>query len=169
MKLLLKVELYKYNPLYSDMFLLDVVGGFLPPEGFLCTRLVPTKDKFSSKVTTRTPKQYEYTLIKVVENDTTSIYLILQSYGSTVNLNQKGLKILFSDGTVMSKPDVKISCKNEPDLKGWTYSCIFKLSSEDINSLITKTITDYSLYIYERKINESNAFELKEYLKCMSK
>ena len=160
---------YSYDPKYSDLFLLNVVGGFSPPDNFLCTKLITEKDKFSSKLTTNTPEEYEYTIIKIEEDGETRIYLRLQSYGTTLNINQKGLKILFSDGTVLTKPEAKIDYKNESGLKGYTYSCFLKLDKEDIVSLTNKTITDYSLYIYERKIKDINAFNLKEYLKCLTK
>lgn len=160
---------YSYDPKYSDLFLLNVVGGFTPPDNFLCTRLISEKDKFSSKLTTNTPTEYEYSITKVEENGETRIYLTLQSYGTTLNINQKGLKILFSDGTVLTKPDTKIDYKIESRLKGYTYSCFLKLEKEDIVAFTNKTITDYSLYIYERKMKSSNAFQLKEYLKCLTK
>jgi hypothetical protein len=159
---------YAYDPKHADLFLLDVVGGLTPPEGFLCKRLESEKDKFSSKTTTRTPTQYEYSISKIEENGENTIYLRLQSYGTTLNINKKGLKILFSDGTVIEKPDVDVKYKSASGTKGWTYSCFIKLEEEDIKTLTTKTITDYSLYIYEREMKSANALELREYLKCMT-
>lgn len=160
---------YTYMPKYEDQFLLNIVGGLTPPDGFLCNRLVPEKDKFSAKLTTYTPENFEYTLSKIEENNESRLYLTLQSYGTTLNINKSGLKILFSDGTVMEKPNEKINFKNATGTKGWTYTCFLKLTKEDIEILKNKTITDYSLYIYERKLKDNNAFELKEYLKCLSK
>lgn len=158
---------YSYMPKFESTFLLDVVGGLAPPEGFLCSRLSPMKDKFSSKVTTDTPINFEYSLTKIEENGTNRIYLRLQSYGTTLNVGKTGLKILFSDGTIMEKPDVKIN--SNIGNGGYTYSCFINLSKDDIEIFSNKTITDYSLYIYERKIKDNNAYELKEYLKCLSK
>jgi hypothetical protein len=160
---------YSYDPKYSDLFLLNVIGGFTPPDNFLCTRLISEKDKFSSKLTTYTPTEYEYAITKVEENGEIRIYLTLQSYGKTLNINQKGIKVLFSDGTVLIKPEAKIDYKFESGTKGYTYSCFLKLEKEDIVTLISKSITDYSLGIYERKLKESNAISLKEYLKCLTK
>lgn len=158
---------YAYDPESSESFELNIIGGITLPEGYLCKYLEVEKDKFSSKVTTRTPTNYEYAIIKVVENNEITIYLKLQSYGSTLNINEKGLKILFSDGTIITKPDEKIDYKSESGTKGWTYSCFFSLNIDDLDKLSKKTITDYSLYIYEREIKDSNAIELREYLKCM--
>lgn len=158
---------YSYMPKYEDTFLLNVVGGLTPPDGFLCSRLSPIKDKFSSKIITDTPATFEYSITKTEENGTTRIYLRLQSYGTTLNVGKTGLKILFSDGTVIEKAEAKIDVK--AGAGGYTYSCFILLNKEDIEVLTSKTITDYSLYIYERKINNNNAYELKEYLKCLSK
>ncbi|MNL11565.1 hypothetical protein D3C87_1324050 [compost metagenome] len=158
---------YSYMPKYESTFLLDVVGGLTPPKGFLCSRLSPLKDKFSSKVTIDTPNNFEYSITKIEENGANRIYLRLQSYGTTLNVGKNGLKILFSDGSIMDKPDTKINSK--VDTAGYIYSCFINLSKEDIEILSTKTITDYSLYIYERKIKDNNAYELKEYLQCLSK
>lgn len=158
---------YSYMPKYESTFLLDVVGGLTPPEGFLCSRLSPMKDKFSSKVTTDTPTNFEYSITKIEENGSDRIYLRLQSYGTTLNVGKTGLKVLFSDGTVIEKPDAKINSK--VDTAGYIYSCFINLNKEDIEIFSSKIITDYSLYIYERKIKDNNAYELKEYLKCLSK
>lgn len=158
---------YTYMPKYEDLFLLDVVGGLIPPDGFLCNRLTPVKDKFSSKLITDTPSTFEYSITKIEENGTSKLYLKLQSFGTTLNLGKTGLKILFSDGTVMEKSDAKISSKIESG--GFTYSCFINLTKDDIEILTNKTISDYSLYIYERKLKDNNAFELIEYLKCLSK
>ncbi|MRX66960.1 hypothetical protein SAMN06265349_102890 [Flavobacterium resistens] len=158
---------YSYMSKYESTFLLDVVGGLTPPEGFLCSRLSPMKDKFSSKVITDTPTNFEYSITKIEENGANRIYLRLQLYGTTLNIGKTGLKILFSDGTVLEKPDVKINSK--VDTAGYVYSCFINLSKGDIEILSNKTITDYSLYIYERKIKDNNAYELKDYLKCLSK
>lgn len=160
---------YAYDPKHSELFELNIVGGITIPEGYLCKRLTSEKDKFSNKVTTTTPDNYEFVIIKVEENNISNIFLKLQSYGTTLNTNEKGLKILFSDGTVMTKPDVKIDYSNAAGTRGWTYSCFIKLNEEDIQLLSSKSITDYALYIYERKMKESKAIELREYLKCMSK
>lgn len=163
------VVYYAYNPKYAELFELNVVGGFTFPEGFLCKQLEIEKDKYSSKITTRTPTQYEYSIVKIEENDTSSIYLKLQAYGRTLNINKKGLKILFDDGSVLIKPEAKIGYKNEKGTKGWTYRCFIRLNENDIETLTSNKITDYSLYIYERKMKDSNAIDLKEYLKCMTK
>lgn len=71
---------YSYMPKYESTFLLDVVGGLTPPEGFLCSRLSPLKDKFSSKVTTDTPINFEYSITKIEENGANRIYLRLQCW-----------------------------------------------------------------------------------------
>ncbi|GAA6766477.1 hypothetical protein AAFH68_24190 [Flavobacterium sp. CGRL1] len=39
------------------------------------------------------------------------MYLRIPSYGTTVNVSKTGLKILFSDGEVLEKPDAKINSK----------------------------------------------------------
>lgn len=160
---------YSYMPKYEDLFLLEVVGGLSPPANFLCNRLQTEKDKFSNKLTTSTPTNFEYSITKVEENGDTRLYLKLQAYGTTLNIQKTGLKILFSDGSVMEKPTEKIDYQTASGTKGWTYSCFIKLTKEDIDTLTSKTITDYSLYIYERKLKDNTAFELKEYLRCLSK
>ncbi|MUH38259.1 hypothetical protein D9O36_20615 [Zobellia amurskyensis] len=159
---------YAYDPKHADLFSLNVVDGFAPPEGFLCQKLKSEKDKYSSKTTISTPYQFEYSISKIQEDGKAIIYLILQSYGTTLNAGKKGLKILLSDDTVITKPEVEIKYKSASGTKGWTYSCIFPLHEEDITSLTSKTITDYSLYIYDREMKKSNALELREYLKCMT-
>jgi hypothetical protein len=160
---------FVYDSDEANSFNLNVIGGITLPEGLLCSQLITEKDKFSSKVTTRTPTQFEYSLMKVDENSEKTIYLALQSYGVTLNIDEKGLKVLFSDGTVLSKPEVDIKYADASGTKGWTYSCFIRLDENDIDTFITKTITDYSLGIYERKMNSTNALELREYLKCMTK
>ena len=159
---------YAYNPKYSDLFLLNILNLEIP-EGFYCKRIEVEKDKFSTKTTSRTPTKYEFTITKVEENKEERIYLRLQAYGTTLGVNKTGVKILFADGSTLLKPESKIKYKNLKGTKGWTYSSFIQLNKEDINILTSKTITDYSLYIYERTMKESDSNELKEYLKCLTK
>lgn len=159
---------YSYMPKYESSFLLDVVGGFTPPDGFLCNRLTTEKDKFNGSERINTPDKYEYSILKVIINDTIiNTYLKLCAYGSNLVANGKGLEVLFTDSTTYKNPDIKITFKNEPDLKGWTYQCFFTLSISEIELFSTKTISDYRLYVFERHLSSSDAYELKEYLKCL--
>ncbi|MDP8217630.1 MAG: hypothetical protein P9M03_02765 [Candidatus Theseobacter exili] len=160
---------YAYNSDIGQSFELYIIDGIILPEGYFCDKLETEEDKFSSKITTKTPENSQFTIHQIVENDTIKLYLKLEIYKDKLSLNNKGVKILLSDGTILSRPNADIEISSGTGNDTWGYTCFIRLHEDDLQTYSSKTITDYLLGNYGRKMVESNALELREYLKCMTK
>jgi hypothetical protein len=94
----------------------------------------------------------------------TLYYLGLRTYGSTVNVYEKGVTILFDDGTKwykQSKIDV------QADNNGFEYSAFILLNASDLLTFTTKKIKKFRLYIYDGAINTSDADKFNLFIKCV--
>jgi len=159
---------YKYNPKYEHSFELEVVGGLDYPQDFFCSKIEQQKDKFEDKVTFFTPTENGISFMKSIEKGKTFIYLSVKVNGSTLNVSEKGLNLLFEDGTKFTKPEAKIDTKPSSG-SGYIYSAFVQLTSADIKILTQKNITDTRLFIYDGTVDKDSAKAIREYLKCLSK
>ena len=159
---------YQYDAKYEHDFELEVVGGITYPEGFLCSKVQYQKDKFENKETYFTPTEDGISFMKVVENGKKTIYLSIDVYGSTLNVGEKGINILFENGKKFSKPEAKI----DTDVRsgsGYTYSGFIALTPTEIKTFSENNITDTRLYIYDSTVDNESAKKIKEYLNCLNK
>ncbi|MGQ2985028.1 hypothetical protein [Flavobacterium sp.] len=158
---------YSYNSEYESSYELEVVGGINYPEGFFCHEITTEVDKFEKSETYYTPTEEGISFMKVKKGGKSSTYLSVSVPGSTLNVNKKGLYILFSDGTKFSKPEAKIDV--DANSSGYRYSAFIWLTQAEILMFTKKTITDIKLYIYTDPIETESSKMVKEYLKCLSK
>lgn len=159
---------YMYDPDFEDSIELEVIGELKYPENYFCDKIEYKKDKFENKETFYSPTENGIKFIKTVENGKSHFYLSVSTSGITLNVNEKGLYILFSDGTKISKPNEEIDVDVSSG-SGYDYSSFIQLTSTEIRQLTMKSITDFKLYIYEETIDDESALKIKEYLKCLSK
>lgn len=128
--------------------------------------ITETKDKFTDKITYRSPLTETISFTKVKEKDRVSTYMYISVFGSSVSVNKKGVIILFDDKTKINRPNVEIKAKVNRHGSGYVYSAFFSLSDEEIEELTQKKITDVRLYIYDSEIKDGVKYQ--EYLKCIS-
>ncbi|MDA0175910.1 hypothetical protein OOZ35_00220 [Mesoflavibacter profundi] len=150
---------YKYSIKYPTSLEFKVIDGLDFPEGYFCNKITTKTDKFTGDTTSRSPILDKVSFTK--SND--DIYLKLTTYGSTANVNKKGVIILLDNGKKIEKPEEKIDV--DVDKYGYRYSAFIRLNNEDIELLSNNEITDYRLYIYDKSISNGNVY--KEYLKCL--
>ncbi|MDH5825814.1 hypothetical protein [Sphingobacterium faecium] len=103
-------------------------------------------------------------LIKIIIKGVSSYYLSLNTHGSTYNVGDKGVIILFKDGTKLNKPLVDIDVSSSYG-SGWEYSAFIKLNQSDLNLLKTKSINKFRLYIYDDSLTEEISNNFKEIVK----
>lgn len=159
---------YNYDPRFEHTFELEVVGGLIYPEVFFCSKITNEKDKFENKETFYTPAEKGVSFVKVVENGVTIIYLSIHVYGNTLNVGEKGLYILFDDGSKYVNAEVKIDVKTSNG-SGYDYSAFIRLTPDDLKNFSTKNMTDKRAYIYDGVIDKEASTKIKEYLKCLMK
>ena len=116
------------------------------------------EDKFTGKITYYTPLLKPASIMKVIENGAATYYLILKAPGSTYNVGEKGVYILFENKEKMMWEDEEVDPKISSRLYGsdYDYSSFIKLNEEELNKLISNRITDFKLYIYEKEMGEGD-------------
>jgi hypothetical protein len=155
---------YDPNPKYAPLFPFEVIGGINFPDGYYCKEIEESKDKFEDKTTYRSPTKNGINFIKVKRGNLANTYLSIQVTGSTVNVNGKGVTILFDNGKKILKPNQEIDCDVNKYGDGYIYSAFIPLDKIDIDMLKQGKLTDARLYIYDTTINGDILFE---YFKCI--
>jgi hypothetical protein len=106
-----------------------------------------TVDEFTNEIKINTNIFSPITLYKHINKGKPTIYyLSLEVDALTASFNNRGVIILFTDGTKWSKPNeaVKISASD-----GIKYNSFIQLTPQDVNLFATKTIKKYRLSVYD--------------------
>lgn len=161
---------FKYDSKYAtSSYGFPFLTNTTLPTEYFCNKLQVKVDDFNGETTIQNPytlttKQMVY---KIIKNSDTTYYLRLTSYGSTVNVDGKGVIILFDDGTKFEKPNAKIDV--EVGKKDYDYSCFISLTKDEVKLFATKKISKYRLYIYDTTINSFTSESLMNYFTCLLK
>jgi len=124
-----------------------------------------TYDDMEDEVTVRTPyrtcdsykdsdcKDMSVILYKCIKAGKVSYYLFLEAEGSTYTLSRRGVVIMFTDGTKWVRSSEKIDL----DIKDgeYKYSAFVALTSTDLTTFKSKTISKFRLYIYDNYVGET--------------
>lgn len=158
---------YKYDERYDQNFFHTTKIVF--DEKVLCEKIKRRVDDFTGAINLNSPisndlKIASMIIYKEISKTKTTYYLNLSTIGNTAVVNGTGATILFTDGTKWTKP-VKIDVR--AGNTGFDYSASITLTQADLNTLATKTIKKYRLYIFDEEINLSDADKFKIYLKCI--
>lgn len=132
-------------------------------EKIFCSKIEREVDDFTGEIKVSSPFS-SMIIYKYINKGKTLYYLSLRAYGSTVNVNETGVTILFADGTKwmrQSKIDV------DAESSGFEYSAFINLTSADLNIFTSKKIKKFRLYIYDEEVNSSDADKFKLYVKCV--
>jgi hypothetical protein len=149
---------FKYDTKYEFKFQFNVVGGLIFPEEYYCNKIEKEKDKFTGAVKYNSPILERIVFYK----EKGIIYIRIDIPGSTLNVNEKGVLLLLSDGTKISKPNEKISADYR---EGYRYSSFFTLNKIEVDRIIKSPITDVRLYIYDAEVFSPQKYS--KYLKCI--
>lgn len=136
----------------------------------LCAKIQNKTDDFTDEITINSPplesNQIAPMIIyKIVKSGKENYYLSLRTYGSTVNVGETGVIVLFDDGTKMNKPTEKIDV--DSDATGFSYSAFIQLTETEVKSLTTKKITKFRLYIYDKEVSQGFAEKFTNYVQCV--
>jgi hypothetical protein len=118
------------------------------------------KDDFTNEITIRTDVLKPISITKVINNNKAVYYLSLQTMGSTVNYNIKGVYLLFTDGKKWVKLNESIDIDYDD---GFNYSTFIRLTPLELRLFQTKKVDKFKLYIYEQNVglNDSDKFILQ--------
>jgi hypothetical protein len=142
------------------------------PRGVDSCFLIDKKvDEFTGEIKFTTPVQGRYGIApmiiqKYVNRGKVTYYLSLTTYGGGVNVNKKGVTVLFTDGTKWirnSDIDVDVS-----DGKS-RYSAFITLTPTDVTMFGLKKVKAFRLYIYDEAMFSDDAEQFMTYVKCVKK
>lgn len=160
---------YLYSKGYSGYFPF-LTSGITIDMDALCSKIKRKADDFTNEVKFHNPiivgrNISPMILYKYIKDGKVDYYLNLIAYGSTVNVGETGVIILFDDGTKMNKPTVKISV--DTDEGGFEYSAYIPLTETEVKSLTMKNIKKFRLYIYDRDVGNGFGEKFANYVKCI--
>jgi hypothetical protein len=159
---------YKYDKVYKHFFPFNT-SKINYPADYFCSKIEKEKDEFTGEIKFSSPlmsgRQISpMTIYKHINKGKAVYYLSLRTTGSTVNVNETGVIILFQDGskwTRASKIDV------DAGSTGFDYSAFITLTPADLITFSTKKIKKFRLYIYDEEVNSSDADIFKLYTECI--
>jgi hypothetical protein len=124
-------------------------------------------DDFTSEVTISTPiltnsEISPVILYKIIKNGVAHYYISLNTTGSTVNVGEKGVIVLFTDGTKWTRQtEIDVDASS----RGFNYSAWITLTSSDLLTFQNKTIKGFKLYIYDEYVALPVAERFKAFVK----
>lgn len=123
-------------------------------------------DKFTSEITISTPiltngKVSPIILYKIIKNGVAHYFLSLNTSGSTVNVGERGVIVLFTDGTKWTR---QTEIDVDADSHGFDYSAWITLTANDLLIFQNKVISGFRLYIYDEYIDSPIADRFKEFV-----
>lgn len=158
---------YDYHPEYRNSFAFEVIGGLDLPEDFYCQDIKTKTDKFEGTTISRSKDLYGISFAKEIRDGSSYIYMRLENEGSTLNVGENGLILLFENGKKLERPNENIDTKVNKHGKGYLYSAFIELTRPEIELIIENRITDTRLFIYDAEVKYGDI--LSEYLKCLTK
>jgi hypothetical protein len=137
-----------------------------------CEKITRKTDKFTGEITLHSPIGMYMSMAghfyKSITKDTTNYSLYLHTCGSTIT-KAKGVVILFEDGSKLEFPNQEIEADvpQGNEYCNFEYQAFIDLSKSDIDKLLTHKMTDFRLYIFDRKVGNAQAKKLQDYLRCL--
>lgn len=164
-----KIIYYLYDKNYESEFPF-LVSNVTLVKDFFCSQINETTDDFTDEILINNPviegnQISPVILYKSIINGKVSYRLGLRSYGSTVNVGQKGVYIIFDNGTKLNKPSAEIDV--DVSEHGYCYSAYITLSSLEVKMITEKRIKKYRLFIYDTNVNAGFAEKFTCFAKCI--
>ncbi len=137
-----------------------------------CIEYKVEEDRFDkSKTTDTSPFPVGLGLVKVEKEWETIIYLTVGVYGGTLNVGEKGVSLLLSNGDVYELPEKEIdvepnSLNNEAI---WIYSSFIRLKPEDIELFSNNPIISAKLFVYDKNFTALESIKFLADLNCLTK
>ena len=129
-----------------------------------CEQIEVKKDDFTKEVSWHQPyhSNNDPSFSAYQRDGKINVYMSLRTTGVTLNVEKKGLYLLFEGDTVVHKPEVEI--KTDVADEGWSYSAFFELNKDEMKLLADKKLLKYRLYIYDDEVKANN--RLRDFAKC---
>lgn len=93
---------------------------------------------------------------KHISQKDTIYYLYLTAHGLTLNVGEKGVIVLFTDGSRWESMS-DVATDSDYGSAGWRYSSFIRMTEEDLHVFSNKRISGFRLYVYERFLLKSES------------
>lgn len=123
-------------------------------------KITKTHDDFNNTTTYITPMRNDCVILKHVKGKVVSYTLALTSYGSSVVVDGEGVKIILSNGKMLSYPKEKIKVDVGGNA-GYIYRAFINLHAKDFETLKKEKIIKWQLYIFNNQQSDNIAEDIK--------
>ena len=137
-----------------------------------CASLFEKKvDKFKNETSFNVPGLNNVSFVKSISPKGTRYYLSLVNTGHTLNVREKGVTVLLSNGTKIVRAQEIIDV--EPDLDhhfgpgDYEYSAFCAITPAEIARIAKVGITDFRLYIYDFTLTQEQKEITQERAGCL--
>ena len=108
-----------------------------------------TYDEFDDKTDWDSPILKNIVFYKTKYKDgMIRMYVRLSTEGVTLNVGEKGLIVIFEDGSRFERPNAEIKADSGAGSM-WNYTAFESINEEELSLFATKKVKAYKLYIYE--------------------
>lgn len=136
-----------------------------------CKDIDKKTDKFTGRISFRSPLKYYLRYSKIIDTDSSiSYYLFLTNSGYTLTGSGKGVILLLEDSTKLEFPDASIDYLSMVMVGSsvyYTYTAMLSLSQTNLEKLSKSCIVDYRLYIFDAKVRKKHKEKFRNYLNCL--
>lgn len=115
-------------------------------------------DEFTGDIILTTASAgYRAALVRFIKSKDTTTYLSLNTCGSSISVDKKGVIVLFTDSTKLILDDEEVDVKAGGMHCDYVYSAFCSLNQQELTSICTKTIKAFRLYLYDYHMKEGEA------------
>jgi hypothetical protein len=135
-----------------------------------CSMIERNIDESTNEVKLNSPRSTTLGIIlKYIKDEKQNYYLRLFAKGSIVEYDIKGVTIIFSDGSKILKPMVKIKFDFDSSIgaTGCRYSAFIPLTLLDLQKLSTTNISKIRLHIFDNEIDSIESEKFTQYVNCI--
>lgn len=157
---------FRYDSKYEHNFVW-LVGKIEIDVEAVCSKITVETDDFTGDKTIRTPFGPDAQLTKIIKGGTATTYLSLDAKGSTLNVGEQGVIILFEDGSKLEYPSEAID-SDVGSGSSWDYSAFIRLDNETLNKLTIQPLDKWRLFIYDNDFDQTEAEMFQIQAKCIS-
>lgn len=111
-------------------------------------------DDFDNSKTFYTQMLKPAFITRIVKKSTITYYLSFSTKGSTLNAGEKGVYVIFQDGTKWIRSLEKIDVEYDD---GYEYSSFTTITAADLRLFQRKKVKKFKLYIYDYEVSEEDA------------
>ncbi|MBK6364884.1 MAG: hypothetical protein IPF52_15925 [Saprospiraceae bacterium] len=161
---------YKYDKEYEHNFPFNT-SKINYPADYFCSKIEKENDEFTSEIKFSSPLMSgsqisPMTIYKHINKGKAVYYLSLRTNGSTVNVNESGVIILFQDGTKWTRAS-KIDV--DAGSNGFDCSAFITLTPTDPRTFATKKIKKIPAIYSDEEVTSSDAERFKLFTECIKK